>query len=29
MTKYTLKDIMYGDKYGVESDVFAKEFGLT
>ena len=24
MAKYTLEDVMYGDKYGIESSVFAE-----
>ena len=29
MAKYTLEDIMYGDKYGIESAVFVEVFRLT
>ena len=29
MTKYTLKDIMYGDKYGIESAVFVEVFRMV
>ena len=29
MAKYTLEDIMYGDKYGIESAVFMEVFGLA
>jgi hypothetical protein len=29
MTKYTLEDIMYGDKYGIESAVFVEVFKLV
>ena len=29
MAKYTLEDIMYGDKYGIESAVFVEVFRLV
>ena len=29
MAKYTLEDIMYGDKYGIESAVFVEVFKLV
>ena len=29
MTKYTLEEIMYGDKYGIESAVFVEVFKLV
>ena len=29
MAKYTLEDIMYGDKYGIESAVFGEVFRLA
>ena len=29
MAKYTLEDIMYGDKYGIESAVFVEVFKLA
>lgn len=29
MAKYTLEDIMYGDKYGIESPVFLEVFRLV
>ena len=29
MAKYTLEDIMYGDKYGIESAVFLEVFRLV
>lgn len=29
MAKYTLEDIMYGDKYGIESAVVAEVFKLV
>ena len=29
MANYTLEDIMYGDKYGIESAVFAEVFRLA
>ena len=29
MAKYTLEDIMYGDKYGIESAVFVEVFRLA
>lgn len=29
MAKYTLEDIMYGDKYGIESAVFSEVFRLV
>ncbi len=29
MAKYTLEDIMYGDKYGIESAVFAEVFRMA
>ena len=29
MAKYTLEDIMYGDKYGIESVVFVEVFRLA
>lgn len=29
MAKYTLEEIMYGDKYGIESAVFVEVFRLT
>ncbi len=29
MTKYTLEDIMYGDKYGIESAVVAEVFMMV
>ena len=29
MAKYTLEEIMYGDKYGIESAVFAETFGIA
>lgn len=29
MAKYTLEEIMYGDKYGIESAVFAEAFGMA
>lgn len=29
MAKYTLKDIMYGDKYGIESAVFSEIFKMA
>ena len=29
MSKHTLEDIMYGDKYGIESAVFVEVFRLT
>ena len=29
MAKYTLEEIMYGDKYGIESAVFAEVFRLA
>ena len=28
MAKYTLEEIMYGDKYGIESSVFVEVFRL-
>ena len=28
MTKYTLEEIMYGDKYGIESAVFVEVFKM-
>ncbi len=29
MAKYTLEDIMYGDKYGIESAVFVEIFRMV
>ncbi len=29
MAKYTLEDIMYGDKYGIESAVFVEIFRMA
>ena len=29
MAKYTLKDVMYGDKYGIESAVVAEVFNMV
>ena len=29
MSKYTLEEIMYGDKYGIESAVFVEVFKLA
>ena len=29
MAKYTLEDIMYGDKYGIESAVFVEVFRMV
>ena len=29
MAKYTLEEIMYGDKYGIESSVFVEVFRLV
>ncbi len=29
MAKYTLKEIMYGDKYGIESAVFVEVFRMV
>ena len=29
MSKYTLEEIMYGDKYGIESAVFVEVFKLV
>ena len=29
MAKYTLEDIMYGDKYGIESSVIAEVFMMV
>ncbi len=29
MAQYTLEDIMYGDKYGIESAVFSQVFRLV
>lgn len=29
MAKYTLEDIMYGNKYGIESAVFAETFRMA
>ena len=29
MAKYTLEEIMYGDKYGIESDVFVEVFKMV
>ncbi len=29
MAKYTLEEIMYGDKYGIESAVFAEVFKMA
>lgn len=29
MVKYTLEDIMYGDKYGIESTVFVEVFKMA
>ena len=29
MAKYTLEDIMYGDKYGIESAVFVEVFKMV
>ena len=29
MAKYTLEDVMYGDKYGIESTVFVEVFRLV
>ena len=29
MTKYTLEEIMYGDKYGIESAVFVEVFKMV
>ncbi len=29
MAKYTLEDVMYGDKYGIESAVFVEVFRLV
>ena len=29
MAKYTLEDMMYGDKYGIESAVFVEVFKLV
>ena len=29
MAKYTLEDVMYGDKYGIESTVFAETLRMA
>ena len=29
MVKYTLEEIIYGDKYGIESEVFAEAFRMA
>jgi len=29
MAKYTLEEIMYGDKFGIESDVFVEVFKMV
>ena len=29
MAKYTLEDVMYGDKYGIESAVFVEVFRMV
>ena len=29
MAKYTLEDVMYGDKYGIESTVVAEVFNIV
>lgn len=29
MAKYTLEEIIYGDKYGIESAVFVEVFGMV